>query len=83
MISYRDFTPDRDYISGTVWACDDSEVLISFQPTLSGNSIVQLLDAETAAIKWIKPADMDYLLSKDVVKVKGGYLLRIAGFTKS
>lgn len=74
LISYRDFTPNRDYISGTVWACDDSEVLISFQPTLSGNSIVQLLDAETAAIKWTKPADMDYLLSKDVVKVKGGYL---------
>lgn len=74
LISYHDFTPDRDYISGKVWAYDDSEVLISFQPTLSGNSIIQLLDAETAAIKWTKPADMDYLLSEDVVKVKGGYL---------
>ena len=74
LISYRDFTPDRDYISGTVWAYDDSQVLISFKPSLSGNSIIQLLDAETAAIKWTKPADMDYLLSEDVVKVKGGYL---------
>lgn len=74
LISYRDFTPDRTYISGRVWAYDDSQVLISFKSNLSGNSIIQLLDAETAAIKWTKPADMDYLLSEDVVKVKGGFL---------
>ena len=74
LISYSDFTPKREYMSGNVGTYDDSEVLISFSPTLSGNRIVQLLDTETAAIKWTMPADMPYLISEDVVKVKNGYL---------
>lgn len=74
MISFSDFTPNRDYISGHVLAYNDQEVLIAFKPTLSGNTIVQILDAATAEIKWTIPADMPYIISDDAVVVKDGYL---------
>lgn len=73
IISWKNFTPDREYISGTVLAYDDKEVMIAFSTTLSGNTIVQLLDAETAAIKWTLPADKPYLIG-NYVRVKEGYL---------
>lgn len=74
MISFSDFTPNRDYISGHVLAYNDQEVLIAFKPTLSGNTIVQILDAATAEIKWTIPADMPYIISDDAVVLKDGYL---------
>ncbi len=73
VISWKNFTPDREYISGTVMAYDDKEVMIAFSTTLSGNKIVQLLDAETAEIKWTLPADKPYLIG-NYIRVKEGYL---------
>lgn len=74
LISWKDFTPERDYLSGTVLAYNDKEVLIAFTTTVSGNEIIQLLDAETAEVKWTMPSDFQYMISDEVVKVKEGYL---------
>ncbi len=75
LISISDFTPKRDYMSGKVLAYNDKEVLISFKPTLSGNTIIQILDAKTAEIKWTMPSDMPHLVTNDdVIKVKDGFL---------
>lgn len=74
LISWKDFTPERDYLSGTVLAYDEKEVLIAFTTTVSGNEIIQLLDAETAAVKWTMPSDTQYMVSDKVAKVKDGYL---------
>ncbi len=75
LISLSDFTPNRNYISGKVLAYNDKEVLISFKPTLSGNTIIQILDAKTAEIKWTMPSDTPHLITnEDVIKVKDGFL---------
>jgi len=54
IISYKDFTPNRNYFTPkTLWN-NNSEVVILFKPDINPNTpfSIQCLDATTASIKW-------------------------------
>lgn len=78
LVSFKDFTPDRYYFSAEVLFADQTHLLIRYKPNLSPDAVaqVQLLDAETALVKWTLPLSETMNNTKNALSLgDGGFLL--------